>query len=81
MKTKQNKDVIRLTTKDLVKKAANRSLGRLRWEDLRGSMRDFDRADCVIVSDNGKAKIMKDRQGDYLELKRDANGCVDVADL
>ncbi|WP_395734864.1 hypothetical protein [Prosthecobacter sp.] len=72
---------IKLTRAFLVKKAAKRPLGKLRWQDLRGPMRAYDRADVVIICEGGKAKIMKDRQGDYLKVKRDVNGCVDVADL
>jgi hypothetical protein len=70
-----------LTRKDVLKKSIKRPLGKLRWEDLRGQMRDFAEANVVTVHEGEKVKIMKDRQGLYLKLKRDENGCVNESDL
>ena len=74
-------NTMKLTRKDVLKKSIKRPLGKLRWEDLRGTMRDFAEANCVTVHEGGKVKIMKDRQGWYLKLKRDENGCVNESDL
>ncbi len=56
---------MRLTRTNLVAAALKRPLWKLRWQDIRGTMSDFSRADIVFVSDEGKTRIMKDRQGDY----------------
>jgi len=72
---------MKLTRNDVLKKSAKKPLGKLNWKDLRGSMLDFAEADVVAVHENGKARIMKDRQGQFLKLKRDANGCVNESEV
>lgn len=70
-----------LTREDLVAKSKNKPLNKLGWQDIRGTMREFAEANVVIVKDGEKARIMKDRQGQYLDVPKDADGLVMVADL
>lgn len=72
---------IKLTREDVLKKSMKRPLGQLRWQDLRGNMRDFAEADIVLVYENRMVKIMKDRQGIYQVLPRDKSGCVSESDI
>ena len=69
------------TRDDLLVKSKSRPLHKIRWQDIKGTMRAFSVADVVIVHDQGKAAIMKDRQGDYLHLERDANRLVNLSDI
>lgn len=70
-----------LTREDLVAKSKAKPLNKLGWQDIRGTMRDFAEANVVIVKDGEKARIMKDRRGQYLHLKKDADGLVMVDEL
>lgn len=67
---------LRLTRADVLKNAQKRALKSLRWQDLRGESRIFHAADTVVVTEGGKAKIMKDRQGEMGHYDRDADGLV-----
>ncbi len=70
-----------LTREDLVAKSKSKPLNKLGWQDIRGTMREFAEANVVIVKDGEKARIMKDRQGQYLDVPKDADGLVMLADL
>lgn len=70
---------MKLTRQDLLKKSINKPLHKLGWGDIKGSMRSFAEADIVMVSDGGKTRIMKDRQGQFLNLQKDINGLIDSA--
>jgi len=70
-----------LTREDLLAKSKSKALHKLGWGDIRGTMRSFAEANVVIVKDGEKARIMKDRQGQYLNVPKDADGLVMVADL
>lgn len=70
-----------LTRKDLLAKSNSKPLHKLGWGDIRGTMRSFADANVVIVKDGEKARIMKDRQGQYLDVPKDADGLVMLTDL
>lgn len=73
--------LMKLTRANVLRRALRRPLKSLRWEDLRGTMKEFSMADVVTVHENGKVKVMKDRQGMYLNIARDADGLVDESRL
>lgn len=72
---------MKLTRSDLIKASTNRQIGKIRWQDLRGSMRTFAEADVVTFHCRDRVQILKDRQGQYLKLPRDKDGCVSGADM
>ena len=68
---------LNFTRADLLARYKTRPLIRISLRHLRGTSLEQARADTLIVREGGKALILKDRQGDFLDLTRDVNGLVD----
>jgi uncharacterized protein YcgL (UPF0745 family) len=73
--------IITLNRQDVLKAATAVPLAKLTLKHLRGSAKVFAEANAINVHENGKVKIMKDRQGWYLQLKRDDSGLVSETEL